>query len=181
MAVAHILSESVVFYYGGAMTIGIFLVILIILFQVIYNPLYSALYSSSWALQLMVGIGNGGWCHSCNGSIELTYCLIWNYHLDYGTFEDYKRFALEKSSISNILKLLQLQYIPLAKGFLSVNRDLYLLCFFFVLFSDDSITVVDWQCCVPLATVTKSNLSLAWCYVIQVILYQLYAAFPHES
>ncbi|XP_066346557.1 uncharacterized protein [Miscanthus floridulus] len=33
MAVAHILSESVVFYYGGAMTIGIFLVILIILFQ----------------------------------------------------------------------------------------------------------------------------------------------------
>jgi len=70
-------------------------------------------------------------------------------------------FALEKSSISNILKLLQLQYIPLAKGFLSVNRDLYLLCFFFVLFSDDSITVVDWQCCVPLATVTKSNLSLA--------------------
>ena len=89
-------------------------------------------------------------------------------------------FALEKSSISNILKLLQLQYIPLAKGFLSVNRDLYLLCFFF-LFSDDSITVVDWQCCVPLATVTKSNLSLALCYVIQVILYQLYAAFPHES
>ena len=68
-------------------------------------------------------------------------------------------FALEKYSISNILKLLQ--YIPLAKGFLSVNRDLYLLCFFFVLFSDDSITVVDWQCCVPLATVTKSNLSLA--------------------
>ena len=68
-------------------------------------------------------------------------------------------FALEKSSISNILKLLQLQYIPLAKGFLSVNRDLYLLCLF--LFSDDSITVVDWQCCVPLATVTKSNLSLA--------------------
>ena len=47
MAVAHILSESVVFYYGGAMTIGIFLVILIILFQVIYNPLHSALYSSS--------------------------------------------------------------------------------------------------------------------------------------
>ena len=88
MAVAHTLSESVVFYYGGAMTIGIFLVILIILFQVIYNPLYSALYSSSWALQLMVGIGNGGWCHSCNGSIELTYCLIWNYHLDYGRFED---------------------------------------------------------------------------------------------
>lgn len=36
MAVAHTLSESVVFYYGGAMTIGIFLVILIILFQVIY-------------------------------------------------------------------------------------------------------------------------------------------------
>ena len=69
-------------------------------------------------------------------------------------------FALEKSSISNILKLLQLQYIPLAKGFLSVNRDLYLLCFFF-LFLDDSTTVVDWQCCVPLATVTKSNLSLA--------------------
>ena len=68
-------------------------------------------------------------------------------------------FALEKYSISNILKLLQ--YIPLAKGFLSVNRDLYLLCFFFVLFSDDSITVVDWQCYVPLATVTKSNLSLA--------------------
>lgn len=33
MAVAHTLSESVVFYYGGAMTIGIFLVILIILFQ----------------------------------------------------------------------------------------------------------------------------------------------------
>ena len=68
-------------------------------------------------------------------------------------------FALEKSSISNILKLLQLQYIPLAKGFLSVNRDLYLVSLF--LFSDDSITVVDWQCCVPLATVTKSNLSLA--------------------
>ena len=66
-------------------------------------------------------------------------------------------FALEKSSISNILKLLQ--YIPLAKGFLSVNRDLYLVCLF--LFSDDSITVVDWQCYVPLATVTKSNLSLA--------------------
>ena len=68
-------------------------------------------------------------------------------------------FALEKSSISNILKVLQLQYIPLAKGFLSVNRDLYLVSLF--LFSDDSITVVDWQCCVPLATVTKSNLSLA--------------------
>jgi len=68
-------------------------------------------------------------------------------------------FALEKSSISNILKLLQLQYIPLAKGFLSVNRDLYLVSLF--LFSDDSITVVDWQCYVPLATVTKSNLSLA--------------------
>ncbi|KAG2539893.1 uncharacterized protein LOC120689741 isoform X1 [Panicum virgatum] len=33
MMVAHALSESVVFYYGGAMTIGIFLVILIILFQ----------------------------------------------------------------------------------------------------------------------------------------------------
>lgn len=33
MLVAHALSESVVFYYGGAMTIGIFLVILIILFQ----------------------------------------------------------------------------------------------------------------------------------------------------
>ena len=66
-------------------------------------------------------------------------------------------FALEKSSISNILKLLQ--YIPLAKGFLSVNRDLYLVSLF--LFSDDSITVVDWQCYVPLATVTKSNLSLA--------------------
>lgn len=33
MVVAHTLSESVVFYYGGAMTIGIFLVILIILFQ----------------------------------------------------------------------------------------------------------------------------------------------------
>ncbi|KAG8062936.1 hypothetical protein GUJ93_ZPchr0003g17939 [Zizania palustris] len=33
MAVAHTFSESVVFYYGGAMTIGIFLVILIILFQ----------------------------------------------------------------------------------------------------------------------------------------------------
>ncbi|KAF0921890.1 hypothetical protein E2562_020504 [Oryza meyeriana var. granulata] len=33
MAVAHTLSESVVFYYGGAMTIGIFLVILVILFQ----------------------------------------------------------------------------------------------------------------------------------------------------
>jgi hypothetical protein len=44
MAVAHTLSESVVFYYGGAMTIGIFLVILIILFQVIYKPFYSALY-----------------------------------------------------------------------------------------------------------------------------------------
>lgn len=46
---------------------------------------------------------------------------------------------------------------------------------YFVL--NDSITLVDWQCCVPLATVTKSNLS----YVIQVILYQLYVAFPHES
>jgi hypothetical protein len=45
--VAHTLSESVVFYYGGAMTIGIFLVILIILFQVAYNPLHSALYISS--------------------------------------------------------------------------------------------------------------------------------------
>nr|CAB3495495.1 unnamed protein product [Digitaria exilis] len=33
MVLAHTLSESVVFYYGGAMTIGIFLVILIILFQ----------------------------------------------------------------------------------------------------------------------------------------------------
>ncbi|CAN6306140.1 unnamed protein product [Urochloa humidicola] len=33
MVVAHTLSESVVFYYGGAMTIGIFLVVLIILFQ----------------------------------------------------------------------------------------------------------------------------------------------------
>ncbi|AQL10379.1 hypothetical protein ZEAMMB73_Zm00001d048570 [Zea mays] len=33
MVVAQTLSESVVFYYGGAMTIGIFLVILIILFQ----------------------------------------------------------------------------------------------------------------------------------------------------
>jgi len=47
MVVAHTLSESVVFYYGGAMTIGIFLVILIILFQVIYSPLHNALYSSS--------------------------------------------------------------------------------------------------------------------------------------
>lgn len=43
MVVAHTLSESVVFYYGGAMTIGIFLVILIILFQVTYNPLHSSL------------------------------------------------------------------------------------------------------------------------------------------
>lgn len=43
MVVAHTLSESVVFYYGGAMTIGIFLVILIILFQVIYKPFHSAL------------------------------------------------------------------------------------------------------------------------------------------
>ncbi|CAM0873581.1 unnamed protein product [Alopecurus aequalis] len=33
MTVAHTLSQSVVFYYGGAMTIGIFLVVLIILFQ----------------------------------------------------------------------------------------------------------------------------------------------------
>uniref|UniRef100_A0ACD5WUW5 Uncharacterized protein n=1 Tax=Avena sativa TaxID=4498 RepID=A0ACD5WUW5_AVESA len=33
MTVAHTLSHSVVFYYGGAMTIGIFLVLLIILFQ----------------------------------------------------------------------------------------------------------------------------------------------------
>ncbi|OAY81143.1 hypothetical protein ACMD2_18514, partial [Ananas comosus] len=33
MATAHTLSESVVFYYGGAMTIGIILVILMILFQ----------------------------------------------------------------------------------------------------------------------------------------------------
>jgi len=88
--------ESVVFYYGGAMTIGIFLLILIILFQVIYNPLQSALYSSSWTLQLKVGIGNAGWCHSCNGSIELTYCLIWNYHLDYGIFEDYMRICIGK-------------------------------------------------------------------------------------
>lgn len=40
MVVAHTLSESVVFYYGGAMTIGIFLVILIILFQVIRDPLH---------------------------------------------------------------------------------------------------------------------------------------------
>jgi len=44
MVVAHTLSESVVFYYGGAMTIGIFLVILIILFQVMYNPLHSVLH-----------------------------------------------------------------------------------------------------------------------------------------
>ena len=44
MMVAHALSESVVFYYGGAMTIGIFLVILIILFQVMYNPLLSVLH-----------------------------------------------------------------------------------------------------------------------------------------
>lgn len=43
MVVAQTLSESVVFYYGGAMTIGIFLVILIILFQVIYKPFHSAL------------------------------------------------------------------------------------------------------------------------------------------
>lgn len=33
MMAAHTLSQSVVFYYGGAMTIGIFLVVLIILFQ----------------------------------------------------------------------------------------------------------------------------------------------------
>ncbi|KAM3412066.1 hypothetical protein ACQJBY_003624 [Aegilops geniculata] len=33
MALAHTLSQSLVFYYGGAMTIGIFLVVLIILFQ----------------------------------------------------------------------------------------------------------------------------------------------------
>ena len=34
MALAHTLSQSLVFYYGGAMTIGIFLVVLIILFLV---------------------------------------------------------------------------------------------------------------------------------------------------
>ena len=34
MTLAHTLSQSLVFYYGGAMTIGIFLVVLIILFQV---------------------------------------------------------------------------------------------------------------------------------------------------
>lgn len=35
MAAAHSLSQSVVFYYGGAMTLGIIVVMLIILFQVI--------------------------------------------------------------------------------------------------------------------------------------------------
>lgn len=60
MAVAHTLSQSVVFYYGGAMTIGIFLVILIILFQVIHDPIHSALCIVIVVLQLMVGIGNGG-------------------------------------------------------------------------------------------------------------------------
>lgn len=39
MGTAHTLSESVVFYYGGAMTIGIILVILMILFQVLVHPL----------------------------------------------------------------------------------------------------------------------------------------------
>jgi hypothetical protein len=43
MTVAHMLSQSVVFYYGGAMTIGIFLVILIILFQVSYYFVFCSL------------------------------------------------------------------------------------------------------------------------------------------
>jgi hypothetical protein len=53
MVVAHTLSESVVFYYGGAMTIGIFLVILIILFQVSYIPLHSILYMANDHLELI--------------------------------------------------------------------------------------------------------------------------------
>lgn len=53
----------------------------------------------------MVGIDNGGWCHSCNGSIELTYCLISNYHLDYGIFEDHIRICIRKNPQSAILKL----------------------------------------------------------------------------
>lgn len=35
MVAAHALSESVVFYYGSFMTVGIILVILMVLFQVI--------------------------------------------------------------------------------------------------------------------------------------------------
>lgn len=35
MLLAHGLSDSVVFYYGGAMSVGVILVILIILFQVL--------------------------------------------------------------------------------------------------------------------------------------------------
>jgi hypothetical protein len=70
MVVAHTLSESVVFYYGGAMTIGIFLVILIILFQVSFNPfLFSFLYSGSWTSQLMINSGYGGCFHSFNCSL----------------------------------------------------------------------------------------------------------------
>lgn len=42
MVAAHTLSESVVFYYGGAMTLGIIVVVLIILFQV---PIKSTLVS----------------------------------------------------------------------------------------------------------------------------------------
>jgi hypothetical protein len=47
MTVAHTLSQSVVFYYGGAMTIGIFLVVLIILFQVSYSSILCSLWRAS--------------------------------------------------------------------------------------------------------------------------------------
>lgn len=98
MAVAHTLSESVVFYYGGAMTIGIFLVILIILFQVslpiftkfyIYGNWYclkfcmvgvaiivivwEVIFTSCLALTVRRIIGIGGW-HIWNYQ---SYFLIW--------------------------------------------------------------------------------------------------------
>lgn len=36
MSLARVLSESIVFYYGSAMTVGIILVILMILFQLCF-------------------------------------------------------------------------------------------------------------------------------------------------
>lgn len=46
MTLAHTLSQSLVFYYGGAMTIGIFLVVLIILFQVNSSSVPCSLWSA---------------------------------------------------------------------------------------------------------------------------------------
>ena len=55
MSLARVLSESIVFYYGSAMTVGIILVILMILFQVMLSFLIFLDYCVSLCCSLRGG------------------------------------------------------------------------------------------------------------------------------